>query len=304
VHGFKPNGTNLNPGTRVFLTSSLGTIQPEDSNVTGGISLVEIDGQGQARARLVGDGRAGDATVTASLTGSGGSDGSGGSQAQVTVRIGAAEEDKPTLVINANPTVVPVLGTSQISLLGRNSDNTPVSSGQRIRLTVDLGDLTCDDYPDGGCGEVFTDANGEAEATFVAGTRGGTGNVAAILGTSDEVSVEITIRDAVASLFLSADRQTVQRVDTGTSVSLTALLQDAQGEPVSGTVVVFETERGSLSDNAVPSNAQGEATSTLTVTADDLRDIPENGSFSVTATATSEGSTASDSLAITVLGAP
>ena len=151
---------------------------------------------------------------------------------------------------------------------------------------------------------MLTNSNGEAFATFVAGDRGGSGSVTASLGTSDEASVTIDIRNAIESLFLSASTQTIQRDPNGVPIEFTAVLQDAQGEPVAGTITNFLSENGTFDNNAVASNSQGVATSTLTVRAIDVQNIPENGTFVVVASATSEGNTASDSLTITVLGAP
>lgn len=300
VTGFRPDGNPLNPGTQITLQTNLGTLQPLDGEIPGGLSVAEADANGRVMARLLGDGRSGEAMVSASLT-------SGGdATAMVAVQIGETDTSKPTVVISANPTVVAVRGSSRISILGRATDGTPVGSNERVRLTADLGFLvedggTADDPP---IDETFTDSNGEAFATFIAGDRGGNGEVAAILGTSEEVAVSITIRDAIDSVFLSASTQTIQRVDAGTMIVFTALLQDAQGEPVSGTIVNFTAERGTFDDNAVPSNSQGEAQATLTVTANQVQDIPANGTFTVTATATSEGNTRSASVDITVIGAP
>ena len=308
VTGFKPDANPLNPGTQIILTTSLGNLY---SPTTGQqISVVEIDGDGRAAAQLRGDGRAGEATIDATLsTGGGGTGGDGGgtgASASATVQIGSSDTDRPTVVISANPTTIAVSAASRISLLGRNSDNTPVGSGQRIRLTSDLGIVVADrgNANSPVISSVLTDANGEAFATFIAGNRGGSGSVSAILGTSDEVMVTITIRDAIDSLFLSGSKNTVSRIETGDTVVFTATLQDAQGEPVSGTIVNFTSERGTFSDNAVPSNSQGEAQATLTVRSDDVQDIPEDGTFNVRASATSEGNTRDATVPITVLGAP
>ena len=317
VTGFKPDANPLNPGTQIIVSTSLGNLFHPTTGAP--VSIVEIDGNGRATVILRADGRAGSATVTATLAtsggggGAGGGDGDGGgttpsvgASASTTVQVGASEGDRPTLIISANPSTIAVRALSRISLLGRNSDNTPVSAGQRIRLTADLGELVAD----GGnansprIDSVLTDSNGEAFATFVAGDRGGEGTVSAILGTGDEVSVSISIRDAIDSLFLSGSKNTVNRIETGDTIIFTATLQDAQGEPVSGTVVNFVAERGTFNDNAVPSNSQGEAQATLTVRRDDIQDIPENGTFNVTATATSEGNTRTATVEITVLGAP
>ncbi len=299
VTGFKPDGNPLNPGTQILVSTDLGDLF--DAASSGNlISTIEVGGNGQAIAYLRGDGRPGPATVTAVLT-------TGGEATDTaTVQIGSPDTSQPTVVISANPTTIAVRALSRISLLGRNSDNTPVSAGQRIRLTSDLGTLV----EDGGDGNsptidsVDTDANGEAFVTFVAGERGGGGQVSAILGTSAEESVSITIRDAIDSLFLNSSKNTVDRIEEGDTVVFTATLQDAQGEPVSGTIVNFTSQRGTFSDNAVPSNAQGEAQAMLTVRRNDVQDILENGTFRVTATATSEGNTRTGTVDITVLGSP
>lgn len=299
VTGFKPDGNPLNPGTQILLSTDLGDLF--DTAVGGNlVSTIEVGDNGQAIAFLMGDGRRGPAMVTATLT-------TGGeATATASVQIGSPDDSRPSVVISANPTTIAVRALSRISLLGRNTDNTPVSAGQRIRLTSDLGTLV----EDGGDGNsptidsVLTDSNGEAFVTYVAGERGGSGQVGAILGTSEEATVSITIRDAIDSLFLSPSKNTVDRVEEGDTVVFTATLQDAQGEPVSGTIVNFTSERGTFNDNAVPSNAQGEAQATLTVRRDDVQDIPANGSFRVTATATSEGNTRTGTVDLIVLGNP
>ncbi len=298
VTGFKPDGNPLNPGTRVLVSTDLGNLFHETTGEL--VTTIEVGSDGQAVALLRGDGRAGTATVTATLT-------TGGeASATATVQVGEADTSQPSVVISANPTTIAVGGLSRISMLGRNSDNTPVSAGQRIRLTANLGTLVADggDANSPTIDSVLTDANGEAFATFVAGDRGGTGSVSAILGTSDEFSVSIDIRNAIDSLFLSASSQTIGRTTEGSDIEFTAILQDAQGEPVTGTIVNFLSQRGTFDNNAVASNSQGVAQATLTVRAIDVQFIPENGTFRVTATATSEGNTREDSIDITVLGAP
>lgn len=298
VTGFKPDGNPLNPGTRVLVSTDLGNLFHETTGEP--VTTIDVASDGQAVALLRGDGRNGSAMVTATLT-------TGGeATATAAVQIGEEDTSRPSVVITANPTTIAVRALSRISLLGRNSDNTPVSAGERIRLTADLGTLVADGGNENSptVSSVLTDVNGEAFATFVAGDRGGNGEVRAILRTSDEVTVMINIRNAIDSLFLSASSQTIGRVTDGATIDFTAILQDAQGEPVTGTIVNFLSERGTFNNNAVASNSQGVAQATLTVRAMDVQDIPENGTFRVTASATSEGNTRDDSINITVLGAP
>ena len=314
VTGFKPDANRLNPGTQIILSTSLGNL----FHPTAGqqISIVEIDGSGQGLAILRGDGRAGSATVNATLSTSGGGGGGGGgdggssapttgASASVTVQIGQTDDSRPTVVIDANPTIIPTSGVSRINMLGRNSDNSPVGAGQRIRLTADLGTLVRDGgrVGDPVINEVLTDANGEASASFIAGDRAGTGEVSAILGTSEESTVSITIRSALASLDLDANPQTIQRLDAGETIELQVVVNDAQGSPIPSVLIRFDT-LGSLSNNPVPTNSQGIAESTLTVRAIDVQAVPMNGTFTIRATGTSEGVELEDTEVITVLGSP
>ncbi len=315
VTGFKPDANRLNPGTQIIMSTSLGNLYHPTTGQQ--VSVIEIDGNGQAQALLRADGRSGEASVSATLStsggggGGGGDDGGGGTttgaSASTTVQIGATDTDRPTVVISANPTTIAVGASSRISLLGRNSDNTPVSAGQRIRLTSDLGKVVADGGNDNSptIDSVLTNASGEAFVSFVAGSRGGTGQVAAILGTSEEVSVSIEIRDALNSLNLTPSPQTIQRLDTpGATVELEAVLLDAQGEGVPSTLVVFESQFGSLDNTTALSNSQGVAQVTLTVTRTDVASVATDGTFEVKATATSEGETRSDTKDITVQGSP
>lgn len=311
IIGIRPDGNSIHPGTQITLTTSLGVLRPVGvaCSSTAVVAVVEANTQGQATAQLCSDGRTGEATVRAALTNATGGDMGSGS-AEVRVQIGSTDADRPTVVISANPTIVAVGGESQIRLLGRNRDGSSVAAGQRIRLTADLGTLTCSGASrcpgeaSSPCTAACTNSRGEAEATFVAGNRAGTAEVSAILGTSEETSVMITLNAAIDSLSLTADPQSVERLDAGDEVELEAILLDALGSPLSGVLVRFESEEGTLSQTAVPSNSQGIASTTLTVTRTDLQNIPANGTFEVTASATSEAQTRTDSVDIRVLGAP
>jgi len=311
VIGIKPDGNPVNPGTQITLTTNLGVLRPADGSCASAatVDIVAADSQGRAVAQLCGNGRTGDAEVTARLTNVSGG-GEGGMPATVTVSIGQTDTSQPNVIISANPSVIPVGGQSTITLIGRGADNTPVQAGSRIRLTVDLGTLrctasfACPGESTNPCNSVCTDAQGEAEATFIAGDRSGSGQVTAILGTSEPAMTTIDINAAIDSLTLNVNPSNVSRNDTGDQVELEAILIDALGTPLSGILVRFSSERGSLDPLSATSNSQGIATSTLTVTRADVQTIPANGTFTVEASATSEGETRTDSREITVLGNP
>lgn len=315
VIGVKPDGNPINPGTQVTFIASLGVLRPVSGSCADSavVDVVEADDRGRTSALLCGDGRSGEAMVTATLTsaggGSGGGEGGGGAtgaSASVTVQIGETDASRPTLIISANPTVVPVGGCSRITLIGRAADGTPVPAGQRIRLTANLGSLICPAVsgdncpgaaPASSCSEVFTDANGEAEVTFRAGDRADpSANVTAILGTAESVSATITIRDAPSDFSFQASPRRVTASAGAADITLTVEVLNAQGVPIGGVSVIFETDIGGTfasGSGRQTTNPSGQATDTLTVPQRELEaeTVPNGGDgfFNVSARVIGEG---------------
>jgi len=267
------DGSPLGVGEVIELRTTLGTIRNQ----------VATQNDGTATATLRSEDVPGTATVSARLDASD----------EVTVDV-TIEERAPQLEIFANPDLIPVLGESQITVRARDSNGVPLGAGEEIELIANLGTVES---------PAVTNNNGVARATFTAGDQAGTGSVTAFLGNSESVSVSIQIRDAAASIDLLANPATIQRDPNGEEITLTARVFNAQGEPVAGLVVRFDSPLGSFNpatNGAVPTNNQGAAVETLTVTEQDVAGIPANGTFTVTATVTSEGNDLSDSFVITV----
>ena len=306
VSGFKPDGNPLNPGTQLQLSTDIGALRPAGGGGCGSgqtIARLDVDTSGQATALLCGNGQTGAATVTARLVNS------AEGEATVGVQIGSDATTQPSIVISANPTIVATLDTSTITILARAVDGSPLGAGERIRLTSDLGSLrcpvsNCPGESSNPCSAVCTNGVGEATATYVAGDRSGTGTVSAIVGTSEEQTVNITINAALDSLSLTVAPQSITRSDAGVQVTLTAVLLDPVGTPLNNVLVRFDSQAGSLDNAVAQTNTQGQAIATLTVRDVDVQNIQQNGTFTVTATATSEGETRSDTKSITVLGSP
>ena len=272
VSGFKPDGNPLNPGTLVTLSSDLGNLASNS---------LAISSNGRAQTTLTSDGRTGAATVTATLT-------TGGeATATATVQV---EDLKPQLEISANPSTIPVLDTSTITIFARDSNGFLLGAGERILLTADLGSVPS---------EVETDASGRATARFRAGNQSGDGTVTARLGSADSVSTTVNIRAAVASVLLTRQPTTISRTDAGVVITLDVQVRDAQGDPVGGTVVTFDTI-GTLDQNPITTNTNGQGTAMLTVTANDLVAVPVGGTFSITASVFSEGNEITDTKLVTV----
>lgn len=272
-----PDDAPLGAGLVVELRTTLGTIKNQTTT----------NGQGEATATLTAGNVPGSAVVTARF---GSSD-----EAMATVTI---EERAPQLEIFANPDLIAVGTTSEITIRARDSNGVPLGAGEVITLLANLGTV-----PD----SVTTNANGVARTTFTARDQAGTGSVTAFLRNSESASVNITIRDAADDITLALSRTSITREEAGVDITLTATVFNAQGEPISGIVVRFSSQRGSFDTTTagtVPTNTQGRAQETLTVTADDVRDIPQDGTFNVTAEVTSEGRTLAETLPITVQGPP
>lgn len=276
VSGFRPDGNPLNPGTLINLSTSQGTVP----------SVVSADDSGRAIATFTADARVGTATITASLPGN-------EATAAATVEIG---EQRPVLEITANPSTIAVGKTATVTVVARDFNGFALANDGPIVLTASNGTIPR---------EVFTNDSGVATGVFRStGDGSANGTVSAFMRNSETATVEITIRDAVNSLDLTPNTTSIERQDAGDTVELLAIVRNAQGNPVQSISVTFTSERGSLSQVSVPTNSQGQASTTLTVTANDVINIPENGTFQVMAQVTSEGVDFEAFREITVLGSP
>lgn len=267
VTGFRPDGNALNPGTQIILATDLGTL---------GATTVTIGDNGRATTSLVGDGRTGAATVTATLASGGDASGT----ATVTV-----EALVPTITLFANPETVGVGGRSDITIIARDNNNFPLSAGERIRLVAENGRMTDQ--------EVFTDDNGEAFSRFIAGDRSETGQVTAFLGNNDASTstVSITIVDAPDSFNLQVSTSRVSASSVAT-VDVEVVVLDTRSSPLPNATVVLGTEPnvgGTFSNGEVQvTGSSGAVNSTLTIPQGNLTaGVP----FLITAEVSGEGIT-------------
>ncbi len=248
--GRKPTGQPLNPGTEIRFSSDRGTITPV---------VAQVEEGGVATATLRGDGRSGIAKVSATT-------GDGSVTATVDVQVGETTESKPILLVSANPNTIPTgggaPGKSVITIIARSSDGTPITSGDVI-LTTTLGSFD-DSTPSLG-------SSGTATATLTSGAQSGTAKVTAILGASDAVSTDVTIRDVADKLALSVNPTSVSKSAATSSVTLTALVSNAQGEPIPNAPVTFTADTGEFDPGSlVLTNSSGIATVTLEFTSANL----------------------------------
>jgi hypothetical protein len=167
------------------------------------------------------------------------------------------------------------------------SAGTPVQNGTVVNFTTTLGSV---DPP-----EAKT-LNGVATAVFNAGTISGTSQIHAFSGgtktgsgNSSGSGVSIKIGAAAASsITVSATPSSVSQ--SGGTVTISAMVLDAGGNPLPGVNVSFSADTGQLSATTALSDSGGIARTTLTTTA----------TSKVTATA----GTATKDVTVTVSAAP
>ncbi|MCC7044682.1 MAG: Ig-like domain-containing protein [Acidobacteria bacterium] len=132
---------------------------------------------------------------------------------------------------------------------------TPVHNGTVVTFTTTLGRLEP--------AEAKTTA-GRATVRLVADGRSGTATVTAFSGGASQ-TLEVNIGSAAAErIAVTAEPQSLP--GTGGTTTISARVEDAQGNGIAGIAVAFSTSRGSLSQPSAISNAAGIATTSLTTT--------------------------------------
>ncbi len=244
ILGRKADGNPLNPGTEVRLSSDRGTVDP----------VVQFGDGGVATAVFRADSRSGPVTVTA-LTGG------GMSMATTMIQVGESDETRPTVTVSINPSSIRAGETATVTIIARNSDGTSVDAGLPVTLTTTLGTLNPS--------RPVTDSNGTATATLRAGNQAGTATVTAIVGASAPVTGMVDIRDVAADLLVSVSSRQVD--DDGDEIVVTALVVNAQGDPVPSVPVTFDADAGEFENgNLVLSSTAGVAMNTLMIESGDI----------------------------------
>jgi hypothetical protein len=249
----KMDGTPVNDGTEITLSTNLGTIE----------ELVRTDAGGVAKATLIGDGRVGMATVQA-FSGAAG-------EAMIDVTIGGLAS---FLLVSANPSQIPREG-GMTNLLAQafDVDGTPLA-GAFIKFRSDIGTLASEG------GSQQTGSSGEVTDTLTV-TREEMGSLVEPFflvtaetsgegGVQIEESIEIDIGGQPVTVNFQATPTTIPI--TGGSIALRATVLDGIFEPLEDATVFFSTDIGSLESGggAVRTNAAGEAFDTLSATESDL----------------------------------
>ena len=274
----KEDGTPVNPGTQVNVSTTLGSLDPE---------VAFTDETGVANSVLAGDGRIGMATVSAT-TGA-------AALVSVEVQIGSVAA---SITLTATPSNVPKdpqgdEGVIELLALIRDDTGAPLGGGI-VNFAAETGIL------DSRGGPVVANELGEARDVLTV-TRNDISTLldpfflvsaeTAVAGGSlilDEL--EVDIRGVPATLTLQANPSTIP--EAGGAISLTALVRDNLGDPLADVGVNFLTDAGNLDSQGrlINTDQDGQAFDTLSATEAQL-ETQGTGTFNVGAQTTGLGGT-------------
>jgi hypothetical protein len=198
------------------------------------------------------------------------------------------------LRMSVSPSRISGTGTADVTVQALRGNGNPVNPGTEIRLSTTIG--TIDPV-------VHTDNDGVAHATLKGDGRVGTAKVSAYSGAIEPVEAEVAIGSLAASVRLQVTPASIP--ETGGILSLLALVRDDQGQPLPDASVNFTAETGVLTSGGsfLLSDANGEASDSLTVAAADLQTISDDN-FEVTAEVGGTGGVQSDAFSVTIQRIP
>ena len=251
-------GQPVHDGTTVTFTTTLGTIQPSTAKTTNG----------QVTVQLVGDGRSGQAKVTAF---------SGAATSDVTINVGAAAAAR--LVVTANPQSLPATGgTSTIAASVQDSAGLGLA-GVPVGFSTTAGTLASP--------TVVTDATGTATTTLstvlaamVTATAAGTtgSGTTSTSGLSQTVAITVNPRTTVTVTGPS----TALTVSAPATITIALASTSTGGSPV---VTAMHVDFGDgLGANLTPGTTStvhfyaNEGVFTVTVTVTDSTGAQSSGS--------------------------
>ena len=163
-----------------------------------------------------------------------------------------------TLPINGSTDVVAVLIENGSTGTGANAtagSGTPVHNGTLVSFTTTLGKVEP--------AEARTN-NGRVTVKLMADGRSGKATLTAFSGGASK-TLEVTIGAAAAERVLVSAAPTSVPASGGT-VTVSARVEEASGNPIVGVPVAFTTTAGTLAATSAVTNAQGVATTTLSTT--------------------------------------
>ena len=183
-----------------------------------------------------------------------------------------------TIRLSATTTNVQANGTTEIRATVLEPSGTPVQNGTTVTFSTNLGAVSP--------AEART-VNGVAAAQFVGNGQSGKATLRAISGGAVSDPLELSVGAAAAGR-VTVTASPNQIPAGGTSV-ITAIVNDTNGNPLSGVLVSFSTDAGSLLNSTDTTSSNGQARTSLTTT----RDATVTANAGLTTTTGTSGTTTS-----------
>jgi len=235
---------------------------------SSGSVTVTTDTNGVAQVLLTASTTAGTAAVTADAMGF-----------RTHIDISFVPGPAASVQLNASPNTVNASGTSTLTATVKDANGNPVP-GTTVTFTLSTNTSGASLNPTSGT----TDGNGQATAQYTAGTTGGADTVRVQVTSSSVVGVTSITVTAPPGSSSGASRidllvNSPQLGSNGAdNVTLTALVRNADNNVLSGLLVNFTADSGSIQVTNGTTGAAGTATALLTTGGD-----PRNRKITVTA---------------------
>lgn len=163
-----------------------------------------------------------------------------------------------TVTLSTNSTIVQANGTAEIRATVLESSGTPVQNGTTVTFSTNLGSVSPNDA---------RTVNGVATVQFIPNGQSGTAKIVATSGgaKADATSNPLTITVGGAAAGHVQVTASPNRLPSGGgNATVTAVITDTNGNPLSGVGVSFSTTAGTLSNASATTNSSGQAVITLT----------------------------------------
>ena len=181
-----------------------------------------------------------------------------------------------TITLSTASAIVQANGTTEIRATVLEQAGTPVQNGTTVTFTTNLGALSPSDA---------RTLNGVAMVQFLGNGQSGKASIKAISGGAASEALELSVGAAAAGrINLTANPATVP--STGGTTTITAVVVDASGNPISGVPVSFSTNAGSLASQIVNADAAGRAATTLTTSREAIVTATVGGTITAQVTVT------------------
>jgi chitodextrinase len=199
------------------------------------------------------------------------------------------------ITLSATPIRIASDGVSAIRVLVRKANGFPANEGTIVFLSTTVGSIAT---------QLPTNSEGVVDTSLFGNGEIGIATVRANTGAAEEATIDVQVGLSATSVTLEASPSSVS--ENGGNIELLALVRDDVGQPLAGASVNFSAEIGTLASGGGfrTTNAQGEATDSLSVSGSNLAVFSSDSFLVGVEVAANDGSVVSDQETITVLRTP